>query len=159
MIRQAALIASFIVGLGTTGASAGTYGDAMSKCLIRSATVEDQVVIVKWMFSAFSLTPELASLSNVTPEQREQFNQEAANLMQRLVLTDCRQQTVTALKNEGAVSLQTSFSVLGWVATRGMMMNPGAAAGLLGMVRHFDGEKFSRLFDDAGVQPPIKFGE
>jgi hypothetical protein len=160
MIRRIALAGCCLVSLWTTGASAGPFTDDLSRCMVRASTSQDQLVLVKWMFSAFALNPEVAPLSNITPEQREGLNQQTADLMQRLLLSDCREQTIAALKNEGTVSLQTSFSVLGAVAARGLMSGPSATAGLLGLVRHFDGAKFHDLFDDAGVDPPpIKFGQ
>ena len=154
MIRQAALIGCFALALGSTGASAGVFTDDMSRCLIKAATPQDQLVLVKWMFAAFALNPDVAPLSTVTPEQRAQFNQEAADLMQRLVLVDCRQQTVAALKNEGPDSLLTSLTVLGSVSARGLMMNSPAAIGMLDLAKRIDGAKFRALFQDAGLPAP-----
>ena len=154
MIRQAALIGCFALALGSTGASAGVFTDDMSRCLIKAATPQDQLVLVKWMFAAFALNPDVAPLSTVTPEQRAQFNQETADLMQRLVLIDCRQQTVAALKNEGPDSLLTSLTVLGSVAARGLMMNSPAAIGMLDLARRIDGAKLRALFQEAGLPAP-----
>jgi hypothetical protein len=159
MIRRAALLAFFGIALSSTGASAGAFTDDMSKCLVRSATADDQLVLIKWMFAAFALNPDIAPLSAITAEQRAAFNQQTADLMQRLVFVDCREQTVAALKNEGAASLQTGFSVLGYVAARGLMTNPTTAIGMLDLAKRVDAAKLRALFQDAGLPaPPIAFG-
>ena len=139
-------------------ARAGVFTDDMSKCLVRQSTAQDQVTLVKWMFAALSLNPAVAPLSAITPETRSNINKDARKLIERLLLKDCRNETVTALKNEGPASLQISFSVFGQSAARGLMSNAAVSAEMQGLGKSMSSSpEFDKLLVDAGLHHPEGF--
>ena len=141
--------------LCATPAYAGPYADEFSKCLVKSTTADDQIVFMQWMFSAIALHPAVSNLSSITPEQREVFNKNTAKLFVRLMATDCRQQTIDALKYEGTTAIQPAFQLFGQAAMRGLMTNASVAAGLQGIASDFaHDEKWIALFRDAGISVP-----
>jgi hypothetical protein len=140
-----------------SAALAGVFTDDLSKCLVKSSGTADQVVLVQWIFSAVSLNPSVAPLSSVTDTQRDDLSRSAAGLFQRLLLVDCRRETIDALKFEGERALEASFEVLGKVATVGLLSDPKVSSQL---ESGFDGENLDRpkwveLYKAAGLPSPF----
>jgi uncharacterized protein YchJ len=140
-----------------SAASAGIYTDDLSRCLVKSATAEDQAQLVRWEFAEFALNPALSTVSSVTSDQRKALERQSAALFERLVLTDCRKETEAALKYEGNVAFQASFAVLGQVAARGLMSDPKVNEGMAGMVAFLDSPKWDAMAKEAGI-PSLGLG-
>ena len=134
-------------------ARAGVFTDDMSKCLVHSASPEDQKDLVIWIFSAMSAHPAAAPYVKMSNDQRTVLNKKAAELMQRLLTSDCRKETVAALKYEGAISIQQAFGVLGQVAMQGLMTDPDVNKSMEGLGEAVDAERLGLLFKEAGVAP------
>lgn len=109
---------------------AGEYTDKLSECLLSATTEEDKGSLVKWMFTAMALHPAVEEIAGVSLPAREQANREMAELIIKLLSRACFSETRLALKNEGSLALQTSFSVLGQVAATNLFSDPNVAAGL-----------------------------
>jgi hypothetical protein len=129
-------------------ASAGVYTDQLSKCLVDSTTTEDRTMLVKWLFTAASVHPAISSLSTVNAEDRDAANQVIADLFVELLTESCRDMAKTALKFEGAVTIQQSFQVLGQVAGMELFANPQVAAVMADLDKHFDPAKLNALRDE-----------
>jgi hypothetical protein len=143
------------VGLHGQAASAGAYADDLTKCLVKSSSNDDQVMLVQWLFAAASLHPAVQPLSSVTPQQRDALDRKAAALLQRLMVDACRGETINALKYEGSDALQVSFQVLGQVAGRGLMGESHVTNGLQhGIATYFDKNKLAEVVKAAGLPPP-----
>lgn len=132
-------------------AQAGVYTDDLSKCLVKSSTVSDQTDLVTWVFVAMTVHPAVQRYSSVTDEQRTASDKTAAALLQRLLTQDCRKEAVEALKYEGQSSIESSFSVLGQVAMRGLMSDPKVAQSMGGLAKFIDNSKFEALAKEAGL--------
>lgn len=126
-------------------AHAGIYSDDLAKCLVASTSDADRSLLVRWIFSTSALHPDVASISAVTPAQREGTNKATGQLIERLLTVTCRKQTREALKYEGPAAMQASFQVLGQVAMRSLMENPEVAQGFQGMGRYIDENKIREL--------------
>ncbi|MCR5879885.1 hypothetical protein [Phenylobacterium sp. J367] len=137
--------------VAATSANAGVYGDDLSKCLVESAGPKDQAVFVAWMFSAMSHHPDVARYSNLTDAQRKAMAVEAGSLMQRLLVKDCRQQSMKALKFEGGAALPESFRLFGEFAMQGLMNHPSVSEGMANLEGGVDQKAFDALFAEAGV--------
>ena len=110
--------------------SAGIYADELAKCLVASTSPKDQTNLVRWIFSAAALHPDVASISSVTPEERTGMTKSVAQLFQRLLTDSCQKEFATAMQNEGAMVLESSFGVLGQVAMRSLMTHEEVAKGM-----------------------------
>ncbi|MDG1026799.1 MAG: hypothetical protein P8N94_05885 [Gammaproteobacteria bacterium] len=130
--RQRKLQIPLILGLLTLSPAtfAGEYSDALSDCLLSSTTEEGKLSLVKWMFTAMALHPAVAEIADVSMSAREQANREMAELLIDLLGTRCFNETRLALSNEGALALQSIFTVLGQVAATNLFTVPNVAAGL-----------------------------
>lgn len=143
MIRSVLVAALALTA--TSGAVAGPYADDMAKCLVSSTTPEDRTLLMKWVFSALTLHPDLASLSVISDEQRDEMTKGAAELYQRLLLVSCRPATELALKNEGSKTIEYAFQILGEVAARGLFSDPHVGEGMSNLGKYFDQEKMKEL--------------
>jgi hypothetical protein len=141
--------AALLAALASSVASAGVYTDQLSKCLVDSTTTEDRTMLVKWLFTAASVHPAISSLSTVTAADRDTANQVIADLFVKLLTESCRDPAKTALKFEGAVTIQQSFQVLGQVAGMELFSNPQVAAVMTELDKHFDPAKLKVLTDEA----------
>ena len=144
------LAATAAVSCAPGFAQAGVFTDDMSKCLVRSASEEDQKDLVIWIFSAISSHPAAAPYVTMTTTQRNVLTHKAGDLMMRLLTSDCRKETVSAVKYEGADSIQQAFGVLGQVAMQGLMTNAAVNQSMEGLGEMVDAEKLGALFTEAG---------
>lgn len=136
-------------------AHAGLYADDLGRCLVSSTTPSDRVTLMTWMFSAMSSEPSLAKMASMTEAQRTDADRNMARLFDRLVLEQCRKQTIDAVKYEGQASLQSSFEVLGKVAMRQIIDSPDATRAVGRFADQIDKARLGALLVEAGqVVPP-----
>lgn len=151
-MRLAKLVcAAAFVCLSGTVAEAGVYSDDLGKCLVKSSSPQDQSDLVVWVFSAMSLNPAVRAYTTLTDAQRDAMSRKAAALMTRLLTSDCRTEAVAALKYEGGAAIETSFSLLGEVAVRGLMNDPDVNKAMETLGGDMDKEKLQALLKEAGV--------
>jgi hypothetical protein len=124
---------------------AGPYADDMAKCLVKSAAPEDRTLLMKWIFSAMALHPDLSAMSSITTQQRDALSKGAGALFQRLLLESCRSETQVAVQNEGPQTVQYAFQILGQVAVRGLMTDPHVLEGMKSLAQGLDEEKLKAL--------------
>jgi len=155
-MKRAIIGAAAFLSMGLYGsmAVAGVYTDDLSRCLVSSSSDVDRVVLVQWIFGAMSANPQIKAYSAVTPQQREIFDRKAADLFGRLLLVDCRKEVVAALKNEGSGVMETSFGVLGQVATRSLFSDPATSASASKFAEYIDKDKLNALLAEGGVSQP-----
>lgn len=121
-------------------ATSGEYTDKLSDCLLAATTEEDKLSLVKWMFTSMALHPAVEEIADVSLSVREQANREMAELIIKLLGRSCFSETRLALKNEGSLALQASFSVLGQVAATNLFADPNVAAGLASIETYISAE-------------------
>ncbi len=132
-------------------ARAGVFTDDLSRCLVAKTTPADRTALVRFMFAAVSANPSVSDLVSMYSAKRDELTAGFARLTERLVLTDCRTQSVAALKNEGTGVFEASFNVLGQIAGRGLMNDPASTVVLQGVGKKMDKAKFEALAREAGV--------
>jgi hypothetical protein len=144
-------VAAALAGHALPAAAQGqVWSQELAKCLVKSSSPDDNIVLIKWIFAAVSLHPAVQPLVALTPEQRDDLNKGAAAVFHRLVVVDCRQQTSDAIRYEGQGAFERSFNVLGGAAMRNLMGDPNVAQGLASFGRLFaDDEDMKALFKAA----------
>lgn len=131
---------------------AGLYQDDLSRCIVASTTGPDRDLLLRWIFVAMASNPKIADMARVKAGQGEALSREAAGLTQRLLLGDCRKQTVDAVKYEGPAAIQQAFSLLGQVAMMDLMRDPAVTAYTSSMDQYLDKEKMEALRQEMGVK-------
>jgi hypothetical protein len=139
-MKSAIATIAFLVAMVTTTsvADAGVFADDLSKCLVNSTSDSDKTVLVVWIYSAMNTHPAIAAYSKMTADQRGQATKQGAELLVRLLTSDCRTQTIAAFRNEGQTSLDESFAVLGRVAMEQLMRDPTVQKNLGSLASYFE---------------------
>jgi len=130
-----------VVVLSATDAVAGPYADDLAKCLVKSTTPAEKNALVKWIFAAAALHPEVKGISAVTEAQREELSKSTGKLVERLLGESCKAETHDALKYEGPQVFQSAFTVLGQVASVGLFTDPGVSAYMSDFLKYVDKAK------------------
>lgn len=133
------------LALGCATAQAGVYSDDLSKCLVKSTSLDDKTNLVRWVFSNAALHPKVSDITAVSGDAREAMNRTAARLFERLLTESCRNQTQEAMRYEGAIALQQSFQLLGQVAMQELMSDQSVSQGFEGFTKYLDRSKFEAL--------------
>ena len=140
---------ALITSLWAGTAWAGVYTDELSKCLVESTSTADRTALVKWLFTAASAHPAIASLSSVTAADIDAANQVTGILFMKLLTESCKTQTQKALRFEGPATIQLSFTVLGQVAGAELFSNPVVAKNMAGLEKFVDSKKIEALKSEA----------
>ncbi len=135
-----------LAALGTASPCfAGVYTDDLAKCLVESTTAQDRTTLVRWMFSAATAHPDVASIAKVSPAVMEKSNEQVADLMVKLLTESCVDKSKKAIKYEGPAAIQMSFQVLGQVAGSELFSNPEVQKATAGLEKHIDKQKLAAL--------------
>ena len=139
------LIAALAVAsaLGSVPAAAGPYSDDLSKCLVRSTGEAEKRTLVKWIFAAVALHPEVADIASVTPAQRAEMTRNTAKIFEKLLADSCRTEVQQAVQYEGPQTIGSSFQVLGQVAARELFSNPNVAANMADLSKYIDQKRIA----------------
>lgn len=146
-------LASVLAGISLTAtppSSEGVYSTELRRCVVFATTESDRLDFVRWMFFAMSAHPAVSDWSTVTNEARVETNQKTAALMERLLLRDCRSQTIQALKYEGVSSIEFAFEGVGEVAMGDLMSNPLVSAQIDQIGTFIDPREWEALADETG---------
>lgn len=130
-------------------AYAGPASDAFGKCIVESSTGKDRIIFVQWFFVALSVNPNVQSLTAITPERRALVTRQAAEVMQKLALIDCRSEAVAAIRQDGSQAMETGFSAFGRAAARELMTDPAVSKELSALTDQTDRAKWNALLEEA----------
>lgn len=134
---------------GSVPAIAGPYSDDLSKCLVRSTGDAEKRTLVKWIFAAVALHPEVADISSVTPAQRTEMTRNTAKIFEKLLADSCRTEVQQAVQYEGPQTIGSSFQVLGQVAARELFSNPNVAANMADLGKYIDQKRIAEAMGKA----------
>jgi hypothetical protein len=143
MKKAVALICAVfsVIMLSSTEAAAGPYADELAKCLVRSTTTSEKNALIKWIFAAAALHPEVKGISSVTEAQREELSKSTGRMVERLLADSCKTETQDAMRYEGPGVFQSAFTVLGQVASVGLFTDPSVSGYMADFLRYVDKAK------------------
>ena len=151
-MKRAILVAAALAALAVpASASAGVYTNELGRCMLNAVSPEDKAVVMRAIFAAVSANPVVKSMSSVTPEQQDATSRAMVELMQRLMLKDCRKEAVVAIKNEGALAFTGSFELLGQIAGSELFSDSQVAAQFDRAAPSLDRAQWAALLKEAGV--------
>ena len=135
-----------VLVLSPTEAAAGPYSDELAKCLVRSTTTSEKNALIKWVFAAAALHPEVKGIASVTEAQRDELSKATGKLFERLVSESCKTETQDAVKYEGPSVFQSAFTVLGQVASIGLFTDPSVSGYMSDFLKYIDKSKVQGAF-------------
>jgi maltose-binding protein MalE len=126
-------------------AAAGPYSDELAKCLVRSTTTSEKTTLMKWIFAAAALHPDVKGIASVTEAQRDELSTLTGKMVERLLTESCKNETQDAMKYEGPIVFQSAFSVLGQVAAVGLFTDPSVSTYMSDFLKYIDKAKVQAL--------------
>lgn len=140
----AALLCGLLLSAAST-ASAGPYGDALGRCMVKSITAEEKTTLLRWTFFMLAAHPALRDASAITPEQRSAISKKTAKILERLLTQSCAAETLQATRHEGAVGVQTSVAVLNQLALTNLLVTKEVTDALTECIYFMDREKLKTV--------------
>jgi hypothetical protein len=134
-------IASFL----SVSAQAGPSSDELGTCFVQSTSGKDRVTLVRWIFNTISMNPRVKDITSSTLKSREESSKEMALLYERLVFTDCQQETLSAIRDDGYESLALGFKRLGEMAVNELMLDPAVQNETGALEKYLDMNKWNSL--------------
>jgi hypothetical protein len=134
-------------------AQAGAYADALSQCLIRSTTPDDQKTVVRWAFATMALDPDVAAMAAISSAQRATINQQAGTLVTNLLAESCSQPAQQALMFEGPGAARTAFEAWARWAITNLAEEPHVMQGAGALLQYIDLGKLMSLVPLQGSPP------
>lgn len=120
--------------------------DQLSQCLLTSTTAADKSIVLQWTFVALSAHPDLQAYSQVTTEQRDRLDQNLAQVLQRILLEQCANETKTVIQNDGIQAVGSSFQALGQETGAQILKTPEIKEQYKGVLRYLDWGKLTTTF-------------
>lgn len=142
---RSVLMATALMGTAQF-AVAGPTVDQLSDCLVKATTATDKTTVLQWTFAALSTHPDLKALSNVSDAQRTQLDQKFAQVLQRVIVEQCSEQTKAVIAAEGVQAVGDSFQELGRTTGEDILKNPEVKKQLQGVLRYVDLNKLVMTF-------------
>ena len=141
-------------GLTIAGqAMADPATDALSACLVKSATPDDHIALARWIFGAMAAHPRVADMANISAAQQEAINKAGGELFTRLLTHDCAPETTAAIRSNGQAAIETAFGILGEAAMQDLMSDPKVTDSLGGMMKYVDQDKLFQVMTGAPAAP------
>lgn len=131
----------------TVPATAGVYGDALTKCLVEKTSSADKTVLVQWIFAMVAVHPQVASVATVTPERRQQASRDAAVMLQKVLTETCLNETRSAAQYEGRNVFEPAFNQLGQVAARELFGDPAVTKAMGEFGQYVDMSAIARALE------------
>lgn len=150
-LTAAALAAAALLAAGAP-ARAGAADEALDQCMAAAVTPGDQRDLGLWVVIGFASHPDVAGTVTVSPAAREANARRVAALVERLLVVDCHDAAVAALKAGGAEALSDPFSGVAAGAARTLFGHPSFGASLGEMRRYMNERAYDGLRREAGLE-------
>lgn len=144
LIKILLLICGLMSFYSVTYASVAT--DRLSDCLVKSTTETDQKVVLQWTFVALSNHPDLQVFRQITPEQQESLNKNLAQVLQRILVDQCANETKAVIQTDGLQAVGTSFQKLGQITGEKILKTPEINEQYKGIIQYLDLGKLVTTF-------------
>lgn len=131
------LFAIFIFLFGSA-AFAGPYADELKQCFVKSSSSKDNITLIKWMAKAMVAHPALADFPTIKSTDKSSIDKEFAAYVQKILVEDCKNQTIATFENEGMGALQGSLELLAQFVLKELMSQKEVASEISAFTSHID---------------------
>jgi hypothetical protein len=138
----------------STPATAGASADDLARCAVNAATAADRTVLIRWAFILAAANPDVADMASISDTKRQQDFRAAASVLNRILVHDCRRESVAALRTEGSSGMLSGFRALGELGGRGLISSPASSAAGRETARYMDQADLTALLREAGISRP-----
>lgn len=137
-MRKLALSLLLPIVMSAPAVHAGTYGEALGKCMVERSTDADKQQLVDWIFSALAYNPRISQYARMSPEQHAQIDVRMASLVEKLLTDYCKDEAGKAFRYEGDTAFTDAFGMLGKVAGRQIFESPDVNKGAMNFTHFID---------------------
>lgn len=81
----------------------------------------------------------------MTPQQVQMFDKNAAAVLERILLQDCKVELVNTMKYEGLIAVQQGFQTFGSLAMSNLLSNPTVAGRFSAVHQYVDQQAINDL--------------
>ena len=139
------LLSSFFFDLGEKGIMAGPFVDDMAKCLVRSTSSKDNILLGRWLVRVYGEHSESKGLTYISDYNKKIIDRDVAKLFTRLLTQDCEYEVKKAYKYEGLSVMSNAFQVLGEVAGKELLEDRNVSKAINKFTEYVDYEKLEYL--------------
>ena len=129
-------------------ARAGEYSDALTNCVVKSASPEERLIVGRWVYVALSRNPTFASLTKVSKQDVDDTNAAVGEMMMRLFTHACLDEAKLAETHEGILGFAGAIHELGQAAMHAMMADPSYAEVVTDAHKYIDFKKIEAALRD-----------
>ena len=139
------LLTSFFFDTGEKRIMAGPFGDDMAKCLVRSTSSKDNILLGRWLVRVYGEHSESKGLIYISDYDKKSIDRDVGKLFTRLLTQDCEFEAKKAYKYEGLSVMSNAFEVLGKVAGKELLEDRNVSKALKKFTEYVDYEKLEYL--------------
>jgi len=118
------LLLSLCLCLSHGWALSASASEELKKCFAQSSTSKDNMTLLKWITKAMVAHPALTDIPAMKPASKTQIDREFAAYVEKILVNDCKKQTVDTLQTEGLPALQATLETLSQQLIKELLSNP-----------------------------------
>ena len=117
---------------------AGPHADELKQCFVQSSSSKDNITLIKWMAKAMVAHPGLSDFPAIKSTDKSMIDKEFAAYVQKILVEDCKKQTVATFENEGMGALEGSLELLAQMVLKELMSQKEVATEISAFTSHID---------------------
>jgi hypothetical protein len=122
-------------------ALSASASDELKKCFAQSSTSKDNVTLLKWAAKAMVAHPALTEIPAMKATDKTTIDREFAAYVEKILITDCKRQTIDTFQTEGLTALQGALETLSQQLIKELMSNPEVNKEISAFASHIDQNK------------------
>ena len=126
------------VYLFCTAVFAGPHADELKQCFVQSSSSKDNITLIKWMAKAMVAHPALSDFSAIKATDKSTIDKEFAAYVQKILVDDCKKQTIATFENEGMNAFEGSLELLAQFVLKELMSQKEVASEISAFTSHID---------------------
>ena len=104
----------------------------------KSSASKGNITLNKWMAKAMVAHPALADFPAIKSTDKSSIDKEFAAYVQKILVEDCKKQTVATFENEGMGALEGSLELLAQFVLKELMSQKEVATEISAFTSHID---------------------
>jgi hypothetical protein len=136
-----AILLSICLCLSYNWALSASTSDNLKKCIAQSSSSKDNITLLKWMAKAMVVHPALTEIPAMKPADKTSIDRDFAAYVEKILITDCKKQTIDTLQTEGLPALQGALETLSQQLIKELLSNPEVNREIGAFATHIDQNK------------------
>ena len=122
-------------------AVAGPHADELKKCFSQATSSKDNVTMIKWMAKAMVAHPGLTNFPALEAQEKSVIDKEFAGFVEKMLVADCKKQTLDTFQNEGLPALEGALETLSLLILKELMAQKEVSREIGAFTQYLDQNK------------------